>query len=254
VVDALNALFGSTGRIALITGAAQGLGYEIAAALARTGATVVLTGRDEHRLTVAVEQLRSAGLDVHGSAFDVADREASARAVEAIAAAHGPVDILVSNVGQRLRRRLADVDRDAFAELLDVNVSASYGLAHAVAPGMADRGWGRLIFVSSTAAKVASETTAAYSASKAALESMARSFAVAYGRFGVTANALAPGAFATETNQALVESSSLARRVPAGRWGRPEEVCGAAVFLASSSASYVNGHVLTVDGGLTASL
>jgi gluconate 5-dehydrogenase len=250
--DRLDALFGLSGRVALITGSARGLGLEIATQFAYCGATAVLTGRDQGRLSASVGALREAGLPAYPSVFDVADPAATTDALGKIVEAHGPIDILVSNVGERLRRPLHEVDRDAFAELLDINVTSSYFLARALAPSMAERGWGRLIFLSSTAAKVASANTVAYSASKAAVESMTRSFAVTYGRNGVTSNALAPGAFATETNQAMAASSGLATRVPAGRWGDPGEIAGAAVFLASPGASYVNGHVLTVDGGLTA--
>lgn len=252
--DDLAALFGLGGRVALVTGAARGLGYEIAQGLGRAGATVLLNGRSAARLAGPVARLRGAGLEAHPATFDAADAGASRAALAAIRDTHGAVDILVANVGERMRRRLHDIDRTDFCALLDVNVAASYELARELAPAMAEREWGRLVFLSSTAARLASPATAAYSASKAALESVTRSFAVAYGHFGVTANAIAPGAFATEANEAAAVSSTLAHRVPVGRWGRPAEIAGAAVFLASPSASYVNGHVLTVDGGMTATL
>ena len=250
--DAITALFDLTGRRALVTGASQGLGFQIAAGLARAGATVVLNGRDGQRLAAPVDTLRREGLDVHPGIFDVGDREAAAHGLEQIRSDHGDLDILVSNVGRRLRKPIDEVDPASFDALFAVNVSATYALAHALAGPMADSGWGRLIFISSTAARFASPVTTAYGASKAALESLARSFAVAYARSGVTANALAPGGFATERNAQSVAARPSPARAPIGRWGRPEEIVGAALFLASPAGSYVNGHVLTVDGGLAA--
>lgn len=252
--DRLNELFGLSGRLALVTGASQGLGYEIARGFGRAGATVVVNGRDLGRLESAVKDLQAEGVDAHAAVFDVADAAATSDGLAAIRSAHGAIDILVANVGHRLRMPLPEVAPAAFAALLDVNVTASYALAHALAPAMAERNWGRIIFISSTAARIATSVTVAYSASKAALESLTRSFAVEYAASGITANALAPGGFATERNQKVAAAMSAPGHAPIKRWGRPDEIAGAAVFLASPSASYVNGHVLTVDGGMLASL
>lgn len=245
-------LFDLQARTALITGSSQGLGAEIAIALAGAGATVILNGRNEESLTNTADRLAAIGLKVDTSVFDVADAGAARRGLGKIRERHGAVDILVSNVGQRSRSVAADQDLDLFRRVLDVNVLASYRLAAELAVGMAGRGWGRILFVSSVAARYAAPLTLAYGASKAALESMTRSFAIEYAASGVTANALAPGSFATESNRPYAEAPGAADRIPARRWGRPDEIAGAALFLASPAASYINGHILTVDGGMTA--
>ncbi|HVJ51512.1 MAG TPA: SDR family oxidoreductase [Aliidongia sp.] len=249
--------FALDGRVALVTGAARGLGWEIAAALAAAGAQVYLNGRDAERLAGPVEELRSHGLAAMSAPFDVADDAAVAAGIEAIEAEAGRLDILVSNVGMRHRAPLADLAPVDVRRMLDVNLAASFVLAQAAAPGMRMRGFGRLILITSIAGPRGKANDAAYVAAKGGLEALTRALAVELGPHGITANAISPGFFATEANEEMVADPGtaelLARRCPLGRWGRPEEIGGAAVFLASDAASYVNGHVLTVDGGMSAS-
>ncbi|MCB4767771.1 SDR family oxidoreductase [Ancylobacter sp. Lp-2] len=255
-VAALRAPFRLDGRVALVTGSARGLGFEMAKALARAGARVAINGRDAGRLAVAAQALAATtGCEVETLAFDVADRAAASAAVEALHARHGRLDILVNNVGARDRRALQDFTAEDAERLLATDLLAPMLLARQAAGYMAAQGHGRLITVTSIAGQVANRNDPVYTAAKAGLTGLMRALAVDYARDGVTSNAIAPGMFATETNQGLVDDAAFSAfvdvRVPAGRWGRPHEIGAAAVFLAADEASFVNGHVLVVDGGQT---
>lgn len=167
----------------------------------------------------------------------------------------GPIDILVHNVGERDRRPFADIEPEDFARLIDVDLIAAHALVKLVVPGMIERGWGRLILVTSIVGSLASPGAASYTTAKGGLAALARALASELAAKGITANALSPGFFATETNAALIASPAGERqrqRCPAKRWAEPHEIAGAALFLASPAASYVNGHTLTVDGGVSA--
>lgn len=246
--------FSLAGKTALVTGAPRGLGWCIARAMAEAGATVLLNGRDPARLAELVSELAGEGLSSVAACFDVADRDA---ADGWIAAQGRNVDILVNNVGLRHRKPLADTPPDAFSMMLDVNLTAAYGMARGLAPFMAAKGAGAIINVTSIAGPVARANDAAYTAAKGGLAALTRALAVELGRSGIRCNGIAPGYFATEANAPWVGdpgvTALLHSRVPLQRWGDPAEIAGAAVFLASPAASYVNGYVLTVDGGMTAS-
>jgi gluconate 5-dehydrogenase len=243
--------FRLNGRTALITGSGRGLGWAMAQGLAEAGARVLLHGRDRERLAPRLQELRKAGHAADAVAFDMADRAAMKKQM----ASAGPVDILIHNVGERDRRAFLEIEPEAFARLIDVDLSAAHALVSQVVPGMAERGWGRLILVTSIAGDLAVPNASSYVAAKGGLAALARALAVEFGAKGITSNALSPGFFATETNERMIASANGERhreRCPAKRWADPREIAGAAIFLASPAASYVNGHTLIVDGGVSA--
>ena len=247
--------FSQKGRVALVTGGARGLGFEIAKALAEAGAHVVLTGRTAATLDEAVAKIAATGGSASPAAFDIADRAAQRAALADIERRHGRLDILVNNVGARDRRPLADLDDAAIDELILTDLAAAASLSRDAAALMKRNGHGRLISVTSIGGHVAMPNDGIYPAAKQGLTGLMRSMAVEYAPHGITSNAIAPGWFATETNAAMAANDDLMpfvrQRIPVQRWARPDEIAGAAVFLASDAASFVNGHVLVVDGGMT---
>lgn len=254
---ASNGSFDLSDRVALVTGAGQGLGLEIAKALAGAGAQVILNGRHAERLEAAAKRIRVSGGVVSPLAFDVADPAAVAAAFEKIELTFGGLDILVNNVGIRRRLPLAEITAADFHHVIEVNLVSAFHLAKAAVALMTAHGRGRIIMVTSIAGPLGRANDSAYIAAKGGLAAFVRALAVEFGPRGVTTNAIAPGYFATETNAAMVDDPEVEafvkRRIPLQRWGEPKEIAGAAVFLASDAASYVNGHVLTVDGGLSTS-
>jgi gluconate 5-dehydrogenase len=255
----MNPEFGLHARIALVTGAARGLGFEIARGLAAAGAHVLLNGRDEAALeaarTALLAEQPAAGIDT--LPFDVADTHTLETAMARIEARHGRLDILINNVGQRNRRPLDDFALDELRWLLEVNLVAPFELARRAARLMGRGGHaGRIINLTSIAGPIAQGGDAAYTASKGGLEALTRALAAELGPRGITVNAVAPGFFATETNAALTADPGvgewLRRRTSLGRVGQPAEIAGAVVFLASAAAGYITGHTLAVDGGYLA--
>ncbi|MCD2180611.1 SDR family NAD(P)-dependent oxidoreductase [Rhizobium sp. GN54] len=243
-------------RRILVTGATRGLGLEIARAFAREGATVALNGRDRDLLESHAAQLRDEGLAASALPGDLsADAEGIVRqAAETL----GGLDAVVHAASLRDRRPTEALDGAAFAALLDVNLTAAYRLARAALPLLRQSAAGRLIFVTSIAARIARAPDAAYTASKGGLEALTRSLAVEFGSDNLTVNAIAPGWFVTDPNRAMAEDARVQAyvdvRIPLRRWGRPEELAPAALFLASPAASFVNGITLTVDGGMSAQM
>jgi gluconate 5-dehydrogenase len=254
----LSDLFSLDGRLALVTGSSQGIGLALAEGLAGQGAIVVLNGRSAEKMDGAVEALSEKGLAAYGMPFDVTDRAAVAEAVERIERDIGPIDILVNNAGMQFRAPLDDFPEDKWQEMLQTNISSVFFAGQAVARRMIPRGRGKIINICSVQSELARPGIAPYTATKGAVRNLTRGMCADWARYGLQVNAIAPGYFRTPLNQALVDdpefSAWLEKRTPAGRWGEVGELVGAAVFLASDASSFVNGHILYVDGGVTVSL
>jgi len=253
-----NPLFDLSGRVALVTGSSQGLGLAMARGLAGAGAAVVLNGRDAGKLAAAAATLRAAGARVETAAFDVTDGAAVEREVARVERDFGPIHILVNNAGIQSRAPLAEMTEEQWRVVIDTNLTSAFIVARAVGPRMIARGAGKIINITSLISEVARPTIANYAAAKGGLKMLTRSMAVEWARHGLQANGIAPGYFVTELNRPLIENPEfnawVCKRTPAGRWGQPEELVGAAVFLASRASDFVNGQIIAVDGGTLAAL
>ncbi|HVK92873.1 MAG TPA: SDR family oxidoreductase [Mycoplana sp.] len=251
-------LFDLSGRRALVTGSGQGIGFAIAEGLAAHGASVLLNGRSAEKLAGAVKALRDKGYSAQAAPFDVTDGAAAAQVVAVIEAETGPIDILVNNAGMQFRAALEDFPVEKWDELLRTNVSSVFHVSRAVARHMIARGRGKIINNASAQSELARPGIAPYTATKGAVRNLTRGMCADWARHGLQVNAIAPGYFRTPLNQALVDDAQfnawLEKRTPAGRWGEVGELVGAAVFLASDASSFVNGHTLYFDGGITTSL
>jgi gluconate 5-dehydrogenase len=248
--------FDLSGRRALVTGSGGGLGFAIAQGLARAGAEVVLNGRNRDKLDAARQSLRGDGLTAHAMLFDVTDPDAVAAALAHIEQDIGPLDIVVNNAAVNRRQPLADVSDAQWRELMAANLDAPFFVARAVIPGMKARRRGKIVNICSLASDIGRPNIVPYATSKGGLKMLTRALAVELAPHNVQVNGIAPGFFKTDMNAPLIAdaefSAWVARRTPAGRWGEPSEIAGAAVFLASGAADYVTGHLLYVDGGFSA--
>ncbi len=252
------ALFDLTGRTALITGSSQGIGYALAQGLANAGATIIMNGRNKDKLSAAAAELEKIDASVHQLAFDATDHSAVRDAIDGFEKQLGAIDICINNAGMQHRTELENFPPDAFEKLLKTNITSVFNVGQAVANHMIKRGRGKIINIASVQTSLARPSIAPYTATKGAVGNLTKGMATDWAKYGLQCNAIAPGYFDTPLNAALVAdpefSAWLEKRTPAGRWGNVEELVGAAVFLSGDGSSFVNGHTLYVDGGITASL
>jgi gluconate 5-dehydrogenase len=250
--------FDLSGKTALITGSSQGIGLAIAQGLGEAGAQIILNGRDKAKLQAARDSLDAHGLTVSDVAFDVTDENAVNAAIVGIVRDVGAIDILVNNAGMQFRTPLEDYPLAKWRELMQVNVESAFIVGKAVAKGMIARKAGKIINICSVQSELGRPSIAPYTATKGAIKMLTKGMCADWAKHNIQVNAIGPGYFKTPLNQALVDnpefSAWLEKRTPAGRWGTTDELIGAAIFLASPASSFVNGHILYVDGGITSVL
>jgi gluconate 5-dehydrogenase len=257
-LTAANQLFSLEGRVALITGASRGLGLAMAEALAKAGATIIINGRNANTLRAAADELRNRNLKAETLEFDVTDQHAANAAIQSIVTNHHRLDILIANAGIIHRAQLADWTPEAWDEVVATNLKACFFLAQQAAEPMRNQRYGRIIFTTSLVGILGRSTVHAYAASKSGLAGLTRSLAAELGEHGITCNSIAPGWFETEFTSALLRDEAFVARinsrVPLRRWGKPRDLAGAAVFLASDAASYVTAQQIVVDGGFSTTM
>ncbi len=250
--------FDLTGKTALVTGSSQGIGLAIAQGLGEAGARIIINGRDTAKLNSARDGLVAKGITVSVAAFDVTDENAVNAGIVSIEKDVGAIDILFNNAGMQFRTTLEDFPLAKWRELMQVNVESAFIVGKAVAKGMIARKAGKIINISSVQSELGRPTIAPYTATKGAIKMLTKGMCADWAKHNIQVNAIGPGYFKTPLNQALVDnpefSSWLEKRTPAGRWGTTDELIGAAIFLASPASSFVNGHILYVDGGITSVL
>ncbi len=251
-------LFDLSNRRALVTGSGQGIGFSLARGLAGAGAEVILNDIDQQRLSAAAEKLRAEGAVVHELGFDVTDPGKAAAAIDGFESQTGAIDILVNNAGMQFRAPLEEFPVERFDFMMRLNINSAFYVGQVVAKHMITRGAGKIVNICSVQTALARPSIAPYTASKGAVANLTKGMATDWAKYGLQVNGLAPGYFKTELTSALVADEDftawLSARTPAGRWGDVEELVGACIFLSSAASSFVNGHILYVDGGITVSV
>ena len=245
--------FDLSGRTALVTGAKRGIGFGIAEALAQAGADIIGVSASMHPGADIEKTVLSHGRKFTGYAVDFSDRQAVKTFADEVHAAHPQIDILVNNAGTIKRKPAAEHDDELWDEVIDVNLSSQFVLSREIGRHMVERGAGKIIFTASLLTFQGGITVPGYAASKGGIGQLTKALANEWAPHGVNVNAIAPGYISTDNTEALRNDTAryqaILDRIPAGRWGQPEDFAGPAIFLASSASDYVHGEILTVDGG-----
>jgi gluconate 5-dehydrogenase len=251
-------LFSLEGRTALVTGSSRGLGRAMAEGLAAAGAAVVLNGSDEGRLARAAAAMEAAGSRVYQARFDVTDEAAVIAAFERFDRDGIEIDVLVNNAGIQLRKPMVELATEDWRKVIEANLTSAFVIGREAAKRMIPRGRGKIINIGSLTSELARATVAPYTVAKGGIKMLTRAMAAEWAESGIQANAIGPGYMLTDMNQALIENPTfdawVKGRTPSRRWGRPDELVGTAVFLASAASDYVNGQIIYVDGGMLAVL
>tara|TARA_R110002051_G_scaffold44442_1_gene89894 strand:+ start:291 stop:1058 length:768 start_codon:yes stop_codon:yes gene_type:complete len=253
-----NPLFSLAGRTALVTGSSRGLGLAIARGLAEAGAAVVLNGVNAERLEETAAAVRAEGFSVSSAAFDVTDEAAVVATFERFDAEGVAIDILVNNAGIQYRKPIVELDLANWNRVIDTNLTSAFLVSREAAKRMLPRKHGKVVNIGSLMSGLGRATVAPYTAAKGGIKTLTQAMAAEWAEHGIQANAIGPGYMLTDMNQALIDNvefdSWVKGRTPSRRWGRPDELIGAAVFLASDASNYVNGQIIYVDGGMSAVL
>ncbi len=250
-------MFNLTGKTALVTGAAQGIGFALARGLAQAGATIVFNDISDESVKKGLDAYEAEGIKAYGYVCDVTDEDQVNAMVEKIANEVAPIDILVNNAGITHRLPMHEMTAAQFRRVIDVDLNAPFIVAKAVIPSMMKRGGGKVINIRSMQSELGRETLAAYASAKGGLKMLTRNIASEYGEYNIQCNGIGPGYIATPLTAPLREPGSpfneyIISKTPAARWGDPEDLAGPTVFLASEASNFVNGHILYVDGGMLA--
>lgn len=254
--------FQLNGKVALITGAVHGIGFEIAKSLATAGATIVFNNLTQQSVDTALKQYQQEGINARGYVCDVTDEAAVNELISKIKKEVGNIDILVNNAGIIKRIPMIDMSATDFRQVVDVDLTAPFIMAKAVIPDMIEKGGGKIINICSMMSELGRETVSAYAAAKGGLKMLTKNIASEYGQYNIQCNGIGPGYIATPQTAPLRELQTdgerhpfdqfIVGRTPAARWGIPEDLAGPAIFLASNASDFVNGHILYVDGGILA--
>jgi gluconate 5-dehydrogenase len=258
----MNEMFSLKGKIALVTGASYGIGYAIASAFAKAGATIVFNDIKQELVDKGLEAYKKDGIEAHGYVCDVTDEPGVAAMIEKIEKEVGVIDILVNNAGIIKRIPMHEMSAEQFRQVIDVDLNAPFIMAKAVIPSMIKKGHGKIINICSMMSELGRETVSAYAAAKGGLKMLTKNIASEYGEANIQCNGIGPGYIATPQTAPLRERQAdgsrhpfdafIVAKTPAARWGTPEDLMGPAVFLASDASNFVNGHILYVDGGILA--